>query len=470
MPSINSLEHVQKMFNSFIHAGPPKKIKRSALTSKQYQILAGLLPMTLFPTNTKSVQQKALKYLKTIPPDEIPDHELYTKIATNKVSVSNIRTALSKRNQSTVQTIGKYIEQSFVLDTHLLSPSLVESHRQFMQALFEQYRYTVIKEMKKKEKKELQQIPKYDQTKLKKQIENCKTPSSHTAKISALKEHMSYNIQKYTQQLKRANYRTVLEKRQRPDDDAYIKQKVSESNSKLNCLERLEQLLVVQLKQHDVQSKQMLAVKSRLKLLPNDIWIKHKQYVQELNSIIAKLKQAGKHQEAAHEQRLLNDRVLFNTLWIKQLSTQEEIDKLKQHVQWAASIYNEPTIRKHILKILRKGYLLKKMRGDEVEEIVVRTRLEKYKIDLNTMIKAKDWQMLYTYSHNSGWSTDVDDSEYLAYFSCQWTARVSKQAQIRREMATRQKEMENTVVLSELEQCKTSSFKLFQLLRMINLK
>jgi len=462
------------MFNSFIHAGPPKKlpVKRSALTSKQYQILAGLLPMTLFPTNRKSVQQKALKYLKTIPPDEIPDHELYTKIATDSVTVSNIRTALSKRNQSKPQPLGNYIEESFVLDTHLLSPSLVETHRQFMQELFEQYRYTVIKEMKKKEKKELEQIPKYNQSKLKKQIENCKTHSSRTAKISALEEHMSYNIQKYTQQLRRANYRTMLEKRLRPDDDAYIKRKVSESNSKLNCLERLEQLLVVQLKKHDVQSKQMLTVKSRLKLLPNDIWIKHKQYIQELNSSIAKLKQAGKHQEAAHEQRLLNDRVLFHTLWNKQSTTQEELDKLKQYVQWAASIYNEPTIRKHIFKILRKGYLLKKMANvqDDVEENVVRSRLEKYNQDLNTMIKAKDWQMLYTYSHNSGWSTDVDDSEYLDFFSGQWTARVSKQAQIQREMATRQKEMENTGVNSELEQLKTISFKLFQLLKMISLR
>ena len=37
------------------------------------------------------------------------------------------------------------------------------------------------------------------------------------------------------------------------------------------------------------------------------------------------------------------------------------------------------------------------------------------------------------------------------FFSGQWTARVSKQAQIQREMATRQKEMENTGVNSELE-------------------
>ena len=191
------------MFNSFIRAGPPKK--RSALTSKQYQILAGLLTMALFPNNTKSVQQKALKYLKTIPPEEIPDHELYTKIMTDKVSVSNVRTALSKRKASTVQTLGKYIEQSFVLDTHLLSPSSVQTHRQFMQAQFEQYRYTVIKEMKKKEKKELGQIPKRDQHDLKKQIEHCKaltrktlTRNRRTNKISTLNEHMSYNIQKYT--------------------------------------------------------------------------------------------------------------------------------------------------------------------------------------------------------------------------------------------------------------------------------
>ena len=233
-----------------------------------------------------------------------------------------------------------------------------------MQAQFEQYRYTVIKEMKKKEKKELGQIPKRDQHDLKKQIEHCKaltrktlTRNRRTNKISTLNEHMSYNIQKYTQQFEKNDHRTVLEQRQRPDDDAYIKQKVAESHSNLNCLEQLEQLLVVKLKQHHVVEEQMLAVKSRLQISPNDIWTS----VRELNKSIEKLKQADKHQEATQEQQILNDRVLFNTVWNKQSSLQEEINKLKQDVKWATSIYNDQTIRKYIFKILRKGYLLKKM-------------------------------------------------------------------------------------------------------------
>ena len=69
----------------------------------------------------------------------------------------------------------------------------------------------------------------------------------------------------------------------------------------------------------------------------------------------------------------------------------------------------------------------------------------------------KDWQLLYTYDDEIGWTTDVDDSEYLSYFSSIWTVRASQATRLRQELRQN----------LEFEHLKTASFKVFQQLRMI---
>ena len=132
---------------------------------------------------------------------------------------------------------------------------------------------------------------------------------------------------------------------------------------------------------------------------------------------------------------------------------------MKQDVKWATSIYNDQTIRKYIFKILRKGYLLKKMEEmcNDFEKNKIQKRLQKYNQDLNTLVMVKDWQLLYTYDDEIGWTTDVDDSEYLSYFSSIWTVRASQATRLRQELRQN----------LEFEHLKTASFKVFQQLRMI---
>lgn len=477
------------MFYSFIHAEPllPKNKQRCALTSKQYHLLAKLLPLSLFPEKGIGTQKKALKYLHTLPPTQIHNQELQARIREGKITISNIRTVLSKR--SVHEPAGKLeihssIQNNFALDMHLLqiSDHSKLTHHQFMQDLFEQHKYTVVKEKKKKEVAQLARIPKHaveDILKLEERMAHCKgmfkIRNRHTAPVSALNEHLQLKMNQYEKQLQQIRtdiqQTLFLEQRQSSEQDAYIKWKLSQSKIQPNCLERFEQRQFEKVRMARVTKDKVAKIVSLIDDSPTNtnLWGVELR-IEQLTKQAQALQKAGKLEEAEVDIQLVHNIRKFHALLTQQMSIQEELNNMEKDLKWASIIYKDRNILKQVFKILRKGFDLQKWQTEEnYKEDYQRatTQQEQYNLDLNNLILAVDWQLLYNY--DGAWTLHTDDSEYLQYFQTRWRVRKSKETQLQKEFEILQGSLQDNTVQDNQANL-TASFQIFQQLRILQQK
>ena len=462
------------MFHSFAQAGPPKK--RHKLTDIQYLKLANLLepgaliqPISIY-----------LEHLQKIPENEILDRELYNKIQNEEITIDNIRTALAPKNELPPFP---YKLHSFVL--HPLWQrypdqewqNMFDDHQHFIQDMFDEYKYVILQEMRKEEKKEEKKEKKKlqqamaDEGQLRDELlstqnrlRNVKSQLSTPNKLSDMTARLTHNKEKYENKLQQLQFKL----QQLESDRKYVKflsglvdgQETPLKNPHpWKCLEKRQIQLNVKIKDYNTNHRTLQLVRSKFPTWPI--------IMQGIKEQIKNLRGCS---DQPKEQETLNNLIILNDLECKQLDFEYEIPDFQQYVEWATRIYTNADITKKIKKILRIGYKIEKWKNfepDKVQEQV--TDQQKKQNELNNLILAIGWQMLYSLQ-NGKWTLQegtlgqlADDTEYLEYFIPIWSKshkkRVPKEFQKVQRLLCEQEEVQ--------ENLKVVSFKLFQQLRII---
>jgi len=241
--------------------------------------------------------------------------------------------------------------------------------KQFMDELFQQNMVDIRREVVRRERVELQNIPTCNTDHIGQRLENCKSfykQKKHNKKrglTSGLRDHIEHIQNGMEQELKQAHYnqlhKRVLE----------LRQVVRTETKRPSLLEDLKQTLATEIHATDVLAKQVESIRAELNYTDVKHW--------GLQFHIEQLERSGEDPVLAAKLRRYSD-LLFALV-----TKGGDVVDMQEDVDWAESVQEDRAIKRIIRTILRNEYEIDKFKqlGKQYDEIVVKQESNQIKLN-----------------------------------------------------------------------------------------
>jgi len=244
--------------------------------------------------------------------------------------------------------------------------------KQFMDELFQRNMVDIRREVAKRERVELQNIPTCNNEHIATRLENCKSFSKqkkHQKKqknkslTNGLRDHVEYIQRGLEKDMEKAHYnqlhKRVLE----------LRQVVQTETKRPSLLEDLRQTLATEIRATDVLAKQVESLRAELNYTDVKHW--------GLQIHIEQLERSGENPLLAAKLRRYSD-LLFALV-----TKGGDVVNMQEDVDWAETVQEDKAIKRIIRTILRNQYEIDKLKqlGKQYDKIVVKQERNQIKLE-----------------------------------------------------------------------------------------